>query len=96
MTSGNQSASLAKGALAGLLGGLAASFAMNYFMPAGEGIPYGIALWVAGDEIAVPAFGLAPKPWQQPKEAHAAMFASHVVYGLALEMTRRTVRNAVA
>jgi len=62
----------------------------------GNGIPFGLALWAAGDEIAVPALGLARKPWQQPFEAHAAMFASHIVYGYALETVRSRVRNAVA
>jgi putative membrane protein len=184
MTDPGHPASLAKGALAGLLGGLAASFVMNHFMtgialvtegrkpssadpqrtkqlmtarrkrfhemadPTGEvsesiarrffhhgltdrerniaapvvhyafgalmgaaygaltetqpsirigkGVPFGLALWAAGDEIAVPALGLARKPWQQPLEAHAAMFASHIVYGFALEIVRNRVRNAVA
>jgi putative membrane protein len=184
MNNSGHSASLAKGALAGLLGGLAASFLMNQFMtgvalvtdgrkrrsadpqrtkqlmtarrkrfqemadPTGEvsdsiarrvldrkltdrerdiaapvvhyafgalvgalygalteavpvtrigkGIPYGVAIWAAGDEVAVPALGLARTPWEQPLEAHAAMFASHVVYGLTLEAVRSRVRNAVA
>jgi putative membrane protein len=184
MTNPGHSVSLAKGALAGLLGGLAASFLMNQFMsgvafvtdgrkpsgpdpqrtkqlmtarrkrfhemadPTGEisdsiarrfldrkltdherniaaplvhyafgalmgaaygalsesvpttrmgkGIPFGLALWATGDEIAVPALGLARKPWQQPFEAHAAMFASHIVYGFALEAVRGRVRDTVA
>jgi putative membrane protein len=82
------------GALAGVLYG-----ALAETLPAtrvGKGIPFGLALWAAGDEVAVPALGLARKPWQQPVEAHAAMFASHIVYGFALETVRRSVRNAVA
>ena len=82
------------GALAGALYG-----ALTESVPAtsvGKGIPFGLTLWAAGDEVAVPALGLARKPWQQPFEARAAMFASHVVYGFALETVRSRVRNVVA
>ena len=82
------------GALAGVLyGALAESVPTTRI---GKGIPFGLALWATGDEIAVPALGLARKPWQQPFEAHAAMFASHIVYGFALETVRNRVRDAVA
>jgi putative membrane protein len=184
MDNGAKSGNLAKGALAGLLGGLAASFVMNHFMSAvalitdrtkprdadpqrskqmmtarrerfqqmadptgeisdavsrklfnhpltehqqklagpivhyafgalagaaygalvetapatrvGKGVPFGLALWAAGDELAVPALGLGPKPWNQPLQAHSAMFASHIVYGFALETVRKSVRKSVA
>lgn len=56
---------------------------------AGYGTAFGLGLWAAGDEIAVPALRLAPAPWKQPIVTHAAMFGAHVVYGLTVEAVRR-------
>ncbi len=62
----------------------------------GEGVPFGLGLWAAGDEFAVPALGLARKPSEVPLQAHAAMFASHIVYGFVLESVRKRTLDLVA
>jgi hypothetical protein len=61
----------------------------------GAGLPYAAALWLLGDEVAVPLLGLSKVPSQYPLSTHASALASHLVYGLVLELTRRTVREAL-
>lgn len=82
------------GALAGAVYGMLAEVAPTVVK--GRGVPFALALWVAGDEIAVPALGLGRKPTEIPVEAHAAMFASHVVYGFTLETVRKRALDLVA
>ncbi|HWR37529.1 MAG TPA: DUF1440 domain-containing protein [Clostridia bacterium] len=79
------------GALLGAAYGAAAEVAP--MMTKGMGAPFGVAVWAVGDEIAVPALGLSPWPTEVPAEAHAAMFASHVLYGASLEGVRRMLRR---
>jgi len=59
----------------------------------GAGLPYGAAVFVGADEIAVPAFGLSKQPKEYPASAHIYGLASHLVYGLSLEMARRGLRR---
>jgi putative membrane protein len=59
----------------------------------GAGLPYGAAVFVGADEIAVPAFGLSKSPKEYPASAHIYGLASHLVYGLSLEMARRGIRR---
>lgn len=73
------------GALAEMVPGVAAGF----------GIPYGMALFALGDEAAVPALGLGPPPTQIPAKSHADYLAAHIVYGVALDATRRFARHVV-
>lgn len=61
---------------------------------AGYGTAFGLGLWAAGDEIAVPALRLAPAPWKQPIMNHVAMLGAHIVYGLTVETVRRMLRRA--
>lgn len=59
----------------------------------GAGLPYGAAVFVGADEIAVPAFGLSKPPKEYPASAHIYGLASHLVYGLSLEIARRGIRR---
>jgi putative membrane protein len=59
----------------------------------GAGLPYGTAVFVGADEIAVPALGLSKPPKEYPASAHLYGLASHLVYGLSLEMARRGIRR---
>ncbi len=59
----------------------------------GAGLPYGTAVFVGADEIAVPALGLSKPPKEYPASTHLYGLASHLVYGLSLEMVRRGVRR---
>ena len=62
---------------------------------AGAGLPFGAALFVSADEIAVPALGLSAGPTEVPFSKHMYGLASHLVYGLTTEMVRRAVRSAM-
>ncbi len=55
----------------------------------GLGAPFGTALWLGADELAVPAFGLSGPPWESPPAVHAKALAAHLVYGLTTEGVRR-------
>jgi uncharacterized membrane protein YagU involved in acid resistance len=59
------------------------------------GMLFGSALWLVADEIAVPLMGLSKPPTKYPLSTHAYALASHLVYGLALDLTRREVRRAL-
>jgi putative membrane protein len=61
----------------------------------GAGLPFGTALWLGADEVAVPAFRLSGPPSSQPPAVHAKALAAHWVYGLAMETTRRLVRRVL-
>ena len=58
----------------------------------GAGIPYGVAVWIAADEIAVPAFGLIERPARQPS-VHARALAAHLLFGWTTEQVRRRLRD---
>jgi hypothetical protein len=59
----------------------------------GLGIPYATLLWLGGDEIAVPSLGLSKVPAKVPVEQHASALATHFVYGLTLDISRRILRR---
>jgi uncharacterized membrane protein YagU involved in acid resistance len=59
---------------------------------AGFGTAFGAAVFVAADEIAVPALGLSPNVKEAPLSKHVYGFASHLVFGAATEAARRPVR----
>ncbi|MDP8916164.1 MAG: DUF1440 domain-containing protein [Pseudomonadota bacterium] len=58
----------------------------------GFGAAYGAAVALGLDETIVPALGLGKGPGETPPSEHAYGLASHLVYGLALEGSRRIVR----
>jgi uncharacterized membrane protein YagU involved in acid resistance len=55
----------------------------------GAGLPFGAAVWLAADEVAVPALGLSKPPTRTPAVVHAQALASHLVYGLTTDLVRR-------
>jgi uncharacterized membrane protein YagU involved in acid resistance len=59
------------------------------------GTLYSSALWLLGDEMAVPMLKLSKPPTQYPPKTHLSAFASHLVYGLTAESVRRMVRAAL-
>jgi putative membrane protein len=77
------------GALYGALAELDTRVAM------GAGVPFGTAVWLAADEVAVPALGLAPPPTEAPASTHAYALASHAVYGLTTDLVRRALRQVM-
>lgn len=58
----------------------------------GFGAAYGAAVALGLDETVVPALGLAKGPGETPPSVHAYGLVSHLVYGLALEGSRRIIR----
>jgi putative membrane protein len=62
---------------------------------AGLGLPFGFALWLLGDEIAVPALGLAKQPQEYAPEVHADALAAHFMYGATTDLLRRVLRHVV-
>jgi len=78
------------GTLVGALYGATAEYVPQ--TKVGWGVPYGAAVFVGADEIAVPAFGLSKSPTEYPVSQHAYALASHIVYGATLETVRRIVR----
>ena len=81
------------GAATGGLYGAAAEIAPE--VTTGLGLPFGVAFWMVADEGAVPLLGLSKGPTEYPISTHAYAFASHLVYGLTAEVTRRAVRNII-
>lgn len=59
------------------------------------GVPFGAALFVGADEVALPALKLARGPREYPLSTHLYGLGSHLVYGLTIEMVRRGVRRAL-
>jgi putative membrane protein len=59
------------------------------------GLPFGAAFWLLADEISVPALGLAKGPTAYPVSTHVYSFASHLVFGLTAELSRRAVRQVL-
>lgn len=59
----------------------------------GLGLPFGAAFWAVADEGVVPLLGLSKGPTEYPVSTHVYALASHLVYGLTTEVTRRAVRN---
>lgn len=62
---------------------------------AGEGAAFGAVLWLVSDEVAVPALRLSKGPQEYPLRTHAMALASHLVYGVTTELTRRFLRSGV-
>jgi hypothetical protein len=67
--------------------------ARRYVMRATFGVPFGLAVWLVADELAVPALGLSQPPRRQDLATHAYALVAHGVYGLTTEYTRRLVRR---
>ena len=61
----------------------------------GYGTVYGSAVWLAADEIGVPAARLSPPPTETPASSHAQALASHLVYGIVTDLVRRGIRKAM-
>ena len=81
------------GTVAGMAYGAAAEVMPVATVGGGSG--FATALWLAADEIGVPATGLSKWPTNYPAKTHAYAFGGHLIYGLAAELARRIVRKAL-
>ena len=61
----------------------------------GAGLPFGAAFWLLADEISVPLLGLSKGATEYPASTHAYALASHLVYGVTAEMSRRALRQVL-
>jgi putative membrane protein len=59
----------------------------------GAGLPFGTAVWLGADEVAVPAFRLAGPPWEHPPMVHARALAAHHLSRQAVDQVRRQLRR---
>lgn len=75
------------GATSGAIYGIASKLAP--FTTVGAGLPFGAAVWLIADDLAVPALGLGKSPTEIPLSSHAYALSSHLVYGLATDLVRR-------
>ncbi|TXC72181.1 DUF1440 domain-containing protein [Sphingomonas ginsenosidivorax] len=80
------------GAVLGIGYAVAAEFAPKVTL--GAGTAFATLTWAMLDEVAVPAAGLSGPPWKSPIETHAYGLASHLVFGIATETTRRLALRA--
>jgi Protein of unknown function (DUF1440) len=60
-----------------------------------NGVGFGIWIWLAAVEVALPALKLTQPPWHYPFRMHAYSFISHLVYGTVTEQVRKTLRSAL-
>lgn len=73
--------------------GYALAAEAGWAVTAGFGAPFGAAVALVLDEGLVPALGLASSPAEAPPAVHASALASHLVFGVALEASRRLIRG---
>jgi uncharacterized membrane protein YagU involved in acid resistance len=57
-----------------------------------SGAAFGTTVWLAADEVAMPILGLSEPPARRPLEMHLQSLVAHLVFGAAVEVTRRSVR----
>ena len=81
------------GAATGGLYGAAAELSPAVTM--GAGLPFGAVFWLVADEITVPLLGLSKGPSEYPLSTHVYAFASHLVYGMTTEYSRRALRQVL-
>ena len=79
-------------ATGGLYGALAE---VSPQVTAGAGLPFGAAFWLIADEVTVPLLGLSKGPTEYPVSTHVYAFASHLVYGVTAEVSRRALRQVL-
>ena len=79
-------------ATGGLYGALAE---VSPQVTAGAGLPFGAAFWLIADEVTVPLLGLSKGPTEYPVSTHVYAFASHLVYGVTTEVSRRALRQVL-
>jgi hypothetical protein len=77
------------GTLMGILYAVSAELLPEATM--GAGTAFGTVLFLAADEVAVPAFQLSPPPTETAAFDHLQPWAAHVVYGGSLEMVRNLI-----
>jgi hypothetical protein len=86
-----QAVHYAFGTLMGSVYGVSAELIPEVTTGAGTG--FGTLLFLSADEVAVPAFRLAPPPTETAAPDHLQHWAAHVVYGGSLELVRSLLKR---
>ncbi len=84
------------GTFIGTIYGLAREFEprqMRSLPPVVTGSGYGAAVFLGADEIAVPSLGLSQGNGASSASSHLYGLLSHLVYGVTLELVRKSVRE---
>ena len=68
---------------------------LSWPIRAGVGLPFGLAVWLVADEGVVPALGLSKSASEHPPPVNAKALASHLVYGVSTDLTRRLIRRVL-
>ena len=89
-----QSVHYAFGTLMGGLYGAVAEMRPEVVSKLG-GVPFGMAVWLLAEEIALPALHLREGPKEVPLKKHATGLASHFAYGATADGVRRLLRKTV-
>jgi uncharacterized membrane protein YagU involved in acid resistance len=63
---------------------------------AGSGTAAGAALYATGHATALPLLHIQEPPWRLPRAAFVWEFTSHLLFGVALEVARRSATRIVA
>jgi hypothetical protein len=79
------------GALSGAAYGVAAERYRK--ITVGSGLPFGMAVWLFAEEMALPVAGLSDTPDKYPLRDHFNALTAHLVFGLTTELTRRSARE---
>lgn len=82
------------GSLWGALFGLIQ--ATFHWMPLLFGALYGLAVWLIGPALLVPAMKILSLPWKGPPLRTTAMFLGHLVYGMAVALVFAFLESRVA
>jgi hypothetical protein len=61
--------------------------------PLRDGVAFGAALWLFGDELAVPLLGLTDKPTMYSASQHARSLAGHLGFGIATAQAARRLEE---
>ena len=60
-----------------------------------DGVLFGTALWLLGDEGLISLMGLANGPGNYPLKQHVSRWGAHVVYGLVTAIAVKVLRKAL-
>jgi uncharacterized membrane protein YagU involved in acid resistance len=77
------------GTLMGALYGTLAS--LSETATAGAGTAFGTGLFIAADEVMVPALVTGQFPTKEPASSQLTHYAAHLVYGTTTELLRRSI-----
>lgn len=77
-------------ALSGALHGVAVE--ISPWFERGDGVPFGLAIWIGFHEITLPLFHATPPLRELPLSEQINECITHGIYGFCVERTRRVVR----